>query len=158
MVVTTMQRSAAQVASEKTEPNYQIILPDGCENLSGVTRATLKVRFKNLTTDTVDTSRIEYENAPEGKHVTVLTSDLNVTIRGTGEDVSAVTPENVVILADLRTISSASGNYTVPVDVRINTGGDVGVVGEYQIKIAVSDITNSDESNSGDENDTNSNR
>ncbi len=138
--------------------NYQIILPDGCENLSGVTRATLKVRFKNLTTDTVDTSRIEYENAPEGKHVTVLTSDLNVTIRGTGEDVSAVTPENVVILADLRTISSASGNYTVPVDVRINTGGDVGVVGEYQIKIAVSDITNSDESNSGDENDTNSNR
>lgn len=137
--------------------NYQITLPDGCENLSGVTRATLKIRYKDLVTATVTTSRIEYENAPEGKTVTVLTSDLPVTLRGTSADVNAVTPEDVILLADLRDVSSASGSYTVPVEVRVDTGGDVGVVGTYQIRITISDIVEDEEPGIGDENDTDSN-
>lgn len=137
--------------------NYQITLPDGCENLSGVTRATLKIRYKDLVTATVTTSRIEYENAPEGKTVTVLTSDLPVTLRGTSADVNAVTPEDVILLADLRDVSSASGSYTVPVEVRVDTNGDVGVVGTYQIRITISDIVEDEEPGIGDENDTNSN-
>ncbi len=137
--------------------NYQITLPDGCENLSGVTRATLKIRYKDLVTATVTTSRIEYENAPEGKTVTVLTSDLPVTLRGTSADVNAVTPEDVILLADLRDVSSASGSYTVPVEVRVDTNGDVGVVGTYQIRITISDIVEDEEPGIGDENDTDSN-
>ena len=137
--------------------NYQITLPDGCENLSGVTRATLKIRYKDLVTATVTTSRIEYENAPEGKTVTVLTSDLPVTLRGTSADVNAVTPEDVILLADLRDVSSASGSYTVPVEVRVDTYGDVGVVGTYQIRITISDIVEDEEPGIGDENDTDSN-
>lgn len=137
--------------------NYQITLPDGCENLSGVTRATLKIRYKDLVTATVTTSRIEYENAPEGKTVTVLTSDLPVTLRGTSADVNAVTPEDVILLADLRDVSSASGSYTVPVEVRVDTNGDVGVVGTYQIRITISDIVEDEEAGIGDENDTDSN-
>ena len=137
--------------------NYQITLPDGCENLSGVTRATLKIRYKDLVTTTVTTSRIEYENAPEGKTVTVLTSDLPVTLRGTSADVNAVTPEDVILLADLRDVSSASGSYTVPVEVRVDTNGDVGVVGTYQIRITISDIVEDEEPGIGDENDTDSN-
>ena len=137
--------------------NYQITLPDGCENLSGVSRATLKIRYKDLVTATVTTSRIEYENAPEGKTVTVLTSDLPVTLRGTSADVNAVTPEDVILLADLRDVSSASGSYTVPVEVRVDTNGDVGVVGTYQIRITISDIVEDEEPGIGDENDTDSN-
>ena len=137
--------------------NYQITLPDGCENLSGVTRATLKIRYKDLVTATVTTSRIEYENAPEGKTVTVLTSDLPVMLRGTSADVNAVTPEDVILLADLRDVSSASGSYTVPVEVRVDTNGDVGVVGTYQIRITISDIVEDEEPGIGDENDTDSN-
>ncbi len=137
--------------------NYQITLPDGCENLSGVTRATLKIRYKDLVTATVTTSRIEYENAPEGKTVTVLTSDLPVTLLGTSADVNAVTPEDVILLADLRDVSSASGSYTVPVEVRVDTNGDVGVVGTYQIRITISDIVEDEEPGIGDENDTDSN-
>ena len=132
-------------------------IPDGCENLSGVTRATLKIRYKDLVTATVTTSRIEYENAPEGKTVTVLTSDLPVTLRGTSADVNAVTPEDVILLADLRDVSSASGSYTVPVEVRVDTNGDVGVVGTYQIRITISDIVEDEEPGIGDENDTDSN-
>ena len=108
-------------------------------------------------TATVTTSRIEYENAPEGKTVTVLTSDLPVTLRGTSADVNAVTPEDVILLADLRDVSSASGSYTVPVEVRVDTNGDVGVVGTYQIRITISDIVEDEEPGIGDENDTDSN-
>lgn len=118
---------------------YQIPLPDGCENLSSVTRATVTVSFKDLVTSTLNVSGIEYENIPEGKTVTSLTGEVPVTLRGTSGDVGAVTPDDVVIVADLRDVGSASGSYTVPVTVRVDTAGDVGVVGSYQIRITVSD-------------------
>jgi len=132
---------------------YQIVLPDGCENLGGVTRATLKISFRDLTTATLSTSNIEYENAPEGKTVTVLTSELPVTLRGTSGDVGAVTAEDITVIADLQDVSSASGSYTVPAEIRVNTDGDVGIVGTYQIRITISD-----EEPIGEDDDTNRNR
>lgn len=133
---------------------YQITLPDGCENLSGVTRATLKISYKDLTTATVSSGNIEYENAPEGKTVTVLTSELPITLRGTSGDVAGVTAEDITIAANLQDVSSASGSYTVPVEIRVDTEGDVGVVGTYQIRITISE----EEPPGGEEDDTNSDR
>ncbi|MCI2057159.1 MAG: CdaR family protein, partial [Oscillibacter sp.] len=119
--------------------NYAITVPDGCENLSGVTRATLKISFKDMTSATIEATQFETENVPEGKSVTVLTSELDVTIRGTSVDVAAVTADYLTVVADLKDVSSASGSYTVPATIRIDSGGDVGVVGTYQVKVNISD-------------------
>lgn len=129
---------------------YQIALPDGCENLSGVSRATLKIAYKDLTTATVTAGQIEFENVPEGKTVTALTPELSVTVRGTADDVGAVTPEDISILADLQDVSSASGSYTVSAVIRVNTDGDIGVVGTYQVRVTIAD-----EEPTGEEHDTN---
>lgn len=42
--------------------NYVIPVPEGCENLSGITQATLRLSFKDMTTAEVTTDRIRYEN------------------------------------------------------------------------------------------------
>ena len=118
--------------------NYVIKVPKGCENLSGVTRATMKIGFKNMTTAMLPATQFQCENIPDGKQVEILTTELNVTLRGPATDVGKVTPEDLLVTADLTDISSASGSYTVPAKVTVKTDGDIGTVGDYQIKITIS--------------------
>lgn len=122
---------------ETTGHTYSIIIPDGCKNLSGVTRATLTVSFKDMTRGEVAATRFEAANVPEGKTVRILTEELPVSIFGTAADVEAVTGENVTVVADLSDYSGASGTYTVPATVQIGTSGDVGVSGTYQVQVTI---------------------
>lgn len=125
--------------SSNTKYNYSIKVPDGCQNLSGVTRATLKIAFKDINSTVLTATNFQCVNVPDGRTVTVLTTELPVTIRGTAEDVAAVTPDDLTVVADLQDVSSASGTYTVSADVQVATGGNIGVIGTYQITVTISD-------------------
>ena len=132
-----LDRFDLSTISSKGTYFYQIPLPDGCENLSGVARTVMTIEFKDLVIDQITTEQIEYENAPEGKEIDILTSRAQVTLRGTSGDVWSLTPEDVTLVADLQGVSSASGSYTVPAEVRLNSDGDIGIIGEYQVKVNI---------------------
>lgn len=119
--------------------NYVIPLPDGCENLSGVSRAELKLSFKDLVIKQIAAGEFTCENQPRGKVVKVLTSHLPITLRGTSADVNAITPEKITVVADLGDISSASGNYTVPAEIRLDSSGDIAIIGTYQVRVNISE-------------------
>lgn len=119
-----------------TTTNYPIILPEGCQNLSGITRAALRIRFGDMASATLNTENISWLNLPGGKHVELLTKSLPVRVFGTGEDVSALTGEDVAVTVDLSDYSAASGTYTVPAEVTV-LKGDVGISGEYQIQVSI---------------------
>jgi len=119
--------------------NYVIPLPEGCENLSGETRATLKFSYKDLKLAEFSATNFLCENAPVGKVVKILTSQLRIKLRGTSVDVGAIRPEQVLVVADLSEISAASGSYTVAATIRITTPGDVAVVGDYQVRVNISE-------------------
>ena len=104
-------------------------IPDGCENLSGVTWAELKVSFVDMITASLPAVSFVCENVPEGKHAEVLTEELMVSIFGTSADVTAVSSEDILVVADLSGFSAAAGNYTVSARVLVETSGDVGVSG-----------------------------
>lgn len=124
-------------ASENfTTTNYPIILPEGCQNLSGVTRAALRIRFKDMTSAKVETKNISWINLPEGKRVELQTTSLPVTVFGTEADVSALTGEDVAVTVDLSDYSAASGTYSVPAEITVNKG-DVGISGVYQIQLTI---------------------
>ncbi len=119
-----------------TTTNYPIILPDGCQNLSGVTRAALRIRFEDMTNATISTENISWLNLPEGKRVELLTGSLAVDVFGTEADVSALTGEDLIVTADLGDYSAASGTYTVPVEVTV-AKGDVGISGTYEVQVTI---------------------
>ena len=130
-------RELGTTASENyTTTNYMIILPDGCTNVSGVTRAALRIRFKDMTSATVSTENISWLNLPEGKRVEALTGSLAVKVFGTEADVSTLTGEDIAVTVDLDDYSAASGTYTVPAEVTVNKG-DVGISGLYQIQVTI---------------------
>lgn len=123
---------------DNTRYSYAIPLPEGCENLSGVTKATLTISFKDMKSVPLTTTRIQCENVPAGKTASILTEQLTVIIFGTSADVDAVTGDDLVAVADLTDFSAAAGTYTVPVTIR-SEKGDLGVSGTYQIRVTLRD-------------------
>ena len=130
-----------------SEYNYSIPIPEGCENLSGITWASLKASFVDMTAAVLPVSQFVCENVPEGKNAEVLTEELEVTIFGTTEDVAAVTSEDILVVADLTDYSAAAGGYTVPARVVVETNGDIGVTGTYQIRVNIRELTEETEPN-----------
>ncbi len=113
---------------------YDIPIPDGVNNLSGVTSVTLTILFDDIASATVDATQFGYENLTSDRTVSVVTSTLSVTLRGTSEALAQITEENLHVVADLANVSDADGVYTVPARVYAD-GLDVGAVGSYQVTV-----------------------
>ena len=105
-----------------------------------MTRAALRIRFKDMSSATVNTENISWLNLPEGKRVDLQTVSLPVKVFGTKADVSALTGEDIAVVVDLSDYSAASGTYSVPAEVTVNKG-DVGISGVYQIQLTIREGT-----------------
>lgn len=116
---------------------FPITVPQDCQNLSGVTRATLTVSFKDMDRRTFPVNRFRFENVPEGKTAAPVTAETEVKLFGTSEDLDAITEEQLTLVADMSDFSAVTGTYTVPVTLEVASGGDIGVDGEYQIQVTL---------------------
>lgn len=131
-----LQNLGTTASANYTTTYYPIILPEGCQNLSGVTQAALRIRFKDMETATIPVSDIVLDNKPSDKYAELLTLELPVQIYGTAADVASVTSAQISARADLSDYASASGTYTVPVEVSVRSK-DVGIIGTYEIKVNI---------------------
>jgi len=125
------------VTTESTSHSYAILVPDGCENLSGVTRATLEIGYPDKTVADVTTHNIRVENASASRNVELLTQELSVRIFGTAAEMEGITGEDVAVVADLSDYAVASGTYMIPAQVRVGAGKTIGVSGTYQIQVRI---------------------
>ena len=125
------------VTTESTSHSYAILVPDGCENLSGVTRATLEIGYPDKTVADVTTHNIRVENASVSRNVELLTQELSVRIFGTAAEMEGITGEDVAVVADLSDYAVASGTYMIPAQVRVGDGKTIGVSGTYQIQVRI---------------------
>jgi YbbR domain-containing protein len=115
---------------------YAITVPEGCENLSGVTRATLNISFRDMTSATVTATEFQLENIPAGKDIDLLTQELAVTVFGPAAEVNAVTADSITVRVDLANLSAAAGSYTVPAAVEIGNN-NIGIAGTYQVRLTI---------------------
>ena len=123
-------------APQKIE--FPVVLDPALTNVSGETSVTVSVEIKGLATQTVEVDNIKLINVPEGYTAESVTQTRQVQIRGTQEAVDAVIPAQLRIVADLTGIPEATGSQTWPVKVYLDGSSDVGVVGDYNITIALS--------------------
>ncbi len=126
----------AQVISS-ADLTFVIPLPDGVENLSGVTEATVSLELTGLTSRTLEVSNIELANIPTGCTASLVTQSLEVLVRGPEESVNLILPHNITVVADLSELSRATGRYIVPAEVYLSGYSDAGVVGEYKLAVEV---------------------
>ena len=117
---------------------YSLNIPQGVENLSGITEVTLDIAFRDIASVNLNASSFTCENLPAKRTAEVVTTTLPVTLMGTKEAIESVSEENIVVTADLSEVSDAEGTYTVPASVSVRHSDDVGAVGEYQVTVHLS--------------------
>lgn len=130
------------VLTEITEPQtftFTIPIPEGLTNLSGVGIATLTIANRDVTTANRTVTNFGFENFSEkDRAVEVVTSSLNVTLRGAQEILDGIESEDITAVADLTDVANASGTYTVPAIIRVNGDPDIGTTESYQLTVRIS--------------------
>lgn len=114
---------------------FEIPIPEGVNNLSGITSVMLTIT-STVTTRELDATVFDYENFSGEEPVSIVTTTLPVTLRGTEADLAAVLPEQVRVIADLADIDANSGSYTVPARIEVE-GYDIGALGDYEVTVHI---------------------
>jgi len=117
---------------------YEIPIPNGLTNLSGVTETTLTITNRDIATKGVVVTNFSYENFDaEDRVVTVVTNSLSVTLRGAQSVIDAISADDVLAVADLSGVTNASGTYTVPAKITVTGDLDVGTVQSHQLTVRI---------------------
>lgn len=122
------------------EGEYQVTLPDGTRNLSGITTVTVTINImdSNIEIRRLSTANIAYRNAGDGDTVEILNETIPVVIRGASELIAEVSEENVRIVADLSGVAGSKGTFEVPARVYVDGFPQVDAVGEYKVNVFIS--------------------
>jgi hypothetical protein len=115
-----------------------IILPEGITNETGITEATVEVKFPNLRTATMIVDKIQLINVPEGMEAELVTQQLEVKLRGPASLMEAITEDNVIITVDLVTGQIGTDKYTAQVTVQSSFAG-VGAMNSYTVMVTLTE-------------------
>lgn len=121
---------------------YTIPLADELMNLSNVTEVTVTIEFpQNLSARTFNVTEINWIGLPEGWDAQIVTQVLPVEIRGRTYLLEGLTEANIRAVADLKDITLAAGQYTVPVRIYLDSVGtaeQIGVMGtDYKVVVII---------------------
>ena len=118
---------------EDFETTYPIELTEGITNLSEITEATVKVRFKNLAIVELEATDITAINVPEGMEAELMNRALKVRVRGPVNVMKNITPDAVKVIVDFS--GKEAGSFTVKptITVQGEAFAQVGAVGSYSV-------------------------
>ena len=124
------------------EIHFDIALTDELSNISGINQVTVTIDLDDsLKSKTIEVTNINCISPPSGWAAKALTQMLEVEVRGSQELLDAVTPDKVRVVADLKDINQAAGQYTVTANVYLDSVGtrdQIDVVGrDYKIVVSL---------------------
>jgi len=123
--------------TEKQSFVYDLEIPEGLENLSGINSVTLTIEPRDIATRTFEATSFSYENFSATREVSVVTSSLLLRLRGAESELDKIREENIRVVADLSDVADASGIYTVPANIYVGGDVDFGEVGTYRVTVRI---------------------
>jgi YbbR domain-containing protein len=125
----------SQILADETR-EYEIILPDGVDNLSGLPTVTVTISFPELKTKELPIYNISVENVPSGLVVKDIgTKVCNVTMRGSQWQIENIASRDVAIRVDLTNATEGTELYKAEVYVTNPSFPSVGAVSSYTIAV-----------------------
>ena len=124
------------------EEEIPIVIPNGTENLSGETTATVEIELKGLDSEILRVTNIELvlpeDGSLDGMDVECVTTSLRVQVRAPEEVLDQIYVGNLRAVADLTGYDSP-GLYTVPVQVSIDGYTTAGILNDYEVTVRISE-------------------
>ena len=114
---------------EDTLLTYSISLPEGVVNLSGVEEVNVDIDFRDLATKDFTVENIRVIGVPSGMEYELVTKRLTVTLRGPVTLINKMTPQDLVVTADLsgKDVGTVMVNATIdPVGTTFDSAGALG--------------------------------
>ena len=115
--------------------SYPIQIPDGLRNQSGVTQAEVSIKFRGISKKTFTVNTFRATNLPEGLEPTVITKQVEITLRGPSAEISALTADDIIVTADYK--GQDAGTVTVPLTISVKGNTSIGAVGKYNISVTL---------------------
>lgn len=119
---------------EDVVKTFPIVLPEGVNNVTGVTEVNVTVDFESLVTKTLTISVVEGTNIPKGMKAEIKTKALEVTLRGPAEQIRKLTEEHVKIRVNLSEAEQGMATYQASIYIDSEITG-VGAVGSYSVYV-----------------------
>ena len=127
-----------ELTGDKEIP-FDIVLNEGLTNVSGVTKATVKVSFPNLGTKELSITKIRALNVPEGMSYELLAQELKVTVRGPKDVINKVTANDVTVTVDFSNAVAGTATHKPVITVDTTKYPNVGVIGTYSVGVTLKD-------------------
>ena len=109
-----------------------ISLPDGVANETGVNEVKITISFEGLLLKRLEVTNIIPVNLPTGMAAHIRAEILSVTVRGTQEDINAITAGDIIASVDFG--DTREGESTMPVKIIISEKfPNVGAIGSYTV-------------------------
>lgn len=121
-----------------SELTFTIPLASELTNVSGVGEATVTISIHGLITTTMETDNIELINTPVGYRGKAVTQTCQIQLRGTQEALDLLTGEQIRVVGDLQSATVSTGTQTISAKVYVDSGNEVGVLGDYTIVVSIS--------------------
>jgi len=115
---------------------FPIKLPEGINNETGVTEASVDVKFPGLVTKTLTVTEITAVNVPAGMKAELITKALEVQLRGSEDQIENLKAEDVTVTVDFT--DAQIGTVKLKAEIAAGTT-DVGAVGTYTVSATVSE-------------------
>ena len=125
--------SMTELSETKT---YDITLPDNVTNVSGQNQVTARIALNGLSTKTLEVENFSVSHKPDGLDVAIVTTTLEITIRGPSDEIEAISAKNLTVQGDLSDFSQA-GTYKIPVTVTSKDFPGVGMIGSASITVTL---------------------
>ena len=119
--------------AESTTVTFPITLDNNIRNLTGTTEATVKISVSGLETKKLSVTSISIT----GGEGTLQTTQKEITVRGSKEDLERVTAGSVRVVADLTEYATTTGTVEVPAKVYVDGFENVGAVGSYTVSVTL---------------------
>ena len=130
----------SEIADEAEFP-FSITLQKGVSNMSGETEAVVKVRIKDVQTDTVSVSDIRLINAPQDLQTEITNRVVTITVRGTRMELNAMKQDKsngIYVIVDAEGYTG-TGQFGLTGKVVNEKYPAIGIVGAPEVNIVISE-------------------
>ena len=128
--------SMAEITGD-TKQSMEIRLPETVTNRSAKTEATVSLKLKNLQTRRFYVTSFSAVNVPAGYQANIVTSQLEVVVRGDSTSVLGMKVDEIKVEVDCSSIGV--GTVTVPATVTVSSD-KIGVVGKYTVSVTLTKL------------------
>lgn len=126
-----------------TTKEFEIILPEGVDNLTGKDKVNVTIEFQNLVSKTFDVTNIVKTAVPETMEVTILTKAMKITVRGPKTQIEQMKASDLTVQVDFSEAEAGTDTYKAVVLVDSEKFAAVGAVGTYSVdaKVTASEVS-----------------